>query len=525
MQFAVRSLTVFLFAASIVGCDALTPPTPTPTATLTPTPTSTLTATPTVTLSPSQTPAPTLTPTEAATATASLTPSITPMPTSTPEPVAALLYDNSRVVDIPAEVRDGIEQPLVAFLNINDRETIRNLATAQPTTNVVTLYYSSPTTRAGRVPILEFRSEVQDQVYVSPRGNSVAYYYQDPLGLSSGLWLLDVQNAITARVNNMRSLSQRGLFSAPSWSPDGRRLAMAMATGYDIDLYLFDFSGAPAVNITKTGSYDWSPAWSPDGRYIAFLSDRMTCASWIPGEPGGCLAGVNAPPTTGQVYLIEVETGEVTRITDRPVSETPVWVNSRLLAFATRGNPDDLLDETRSLWLAEVDAIIEGTRDAQLVALRGSSDDRVNVSEAWSPDGETVFYQEEDNALVVMGTDGRLISRSDALAYSRFGVSASFSPDGQRIAVGGVSGQCPYGRTVIDLQFDFVAQALPPPSMCNPVWSPDGAFVAYTGVVGQATGANDGRVDLYISDTNGFGSTNLTGDLRGQILFLGWVGG
>lgn len=518
---------ILLLATVAVGCDTLNPPTPTPTATFTPPPTATatLTLTPTITPTPTQTPTLTLTPTPPPTATATLSPSVTPPPTNTPEPIAAFFYDNSRLLDIPTSIQAGLEQPLVAFLNTNNRETITNLATAQPTTNIVTLYYSSPTTRAGRTAILEFESEVQDQIYIAPNGSSIAYFYDDPLGLSSGLWLVDVRNAITARVSNLRSLIQRGIVSIPVWSPNGQQLALAVATGYDIDIFLFNLTGTAPRNLTDSGAYDWSPAWSPDGRYIAFLSDRATCPTWIPGEPDSCTPGVNPTPTSGQVYVIEVESGEITQITDRAVSEAPRWVNAGQIAFATSSNPDDLLDLARSLWLADVDEIAAGTGEARLIALDGSSDDRVNLADAWSPDGETVFYQEVDNALVLMDTDGRLLARSDELAYPRSGVSAAFSPDGQRIAIGGISGQCPYGRTVIDLQFDFVAQALPPPSMCNPRWSSDGAYVAYTGVVGQAVGANDGRVDLYISDSSGFGTTNLTGDLRGQIQLLGWVGG
>jgi Tol biopolymer transport system component len=516
-------LGVMLVVIALVGCNALTPPTPTPTltptATITETPAATSTPistdTPTHTLTPSQTPTSTLTPTP------TLTPTLTPPPTNTPEPVARLEYDNSRLLDIPANVRDGLDQPLIAFLNINDRETIRNLATAQPTTNIVTLYYGSPTTREVRIPILQLESEVQDQIYVSPRGNSVAYFFDDPMGLSSGLWLLNVSTGSTARHSNMRSLSQRGLFSAPSWSPDGRQLAAAIATGYDIDIFLFNFN--VATNLTNHPAFDWSPVWSPDGRYMAFLSDRATCPGWTPGTPNGCVNGVNPLPTSGQVYVLEIETGEVTQISDQTVVEAPKWINARQLAFASRNNPDDLLNQSRSLWLANVGGIINGTAEAQLVALDEDDENRTNMSEAWSPDGDTVLFQEADNSLVLMRMNGTLIERSRELSYPRFGLAAAFSPDGERIAIGGVSGQCPYGRTIIDLEFDFVTQLNPPPSMCSPAWSPDGAYVAYTGVVGQATGANDGRIDLYVSSRDGGGATNLTGDLRGQILLLGWV--
>jgi dipeptidyl aminopeptidase/acylaminoacyl peptidase len=477
-----------------------------------------MTLTPSLTPTATDTAVPTLTPTE------TLIPTETALPSSTPEPVADFFYSNSRLVEIPESIRAGLNQPLLAFLNYNDRLASVTTGTASPANNVVTLYYSSPTTGSNRVPILEIQSDSPDAVYVAPLGNSVAYLLTNSDTEANGLWILNLSIETTARVSNLRTFSQRGLFSPPSWSPDGKTLALAMATGYDIDIFLIKLDASAPQSVTPQGSYDWLPVWSPDGRYLAFLSDRMTCPSWIPGEANACAAGVNPVPTSGQVYVLEVATGAITRVSDQAVSEAPVWVNSQLLGFASRTAPDDLLDQTRSLWLADVGAVIAGTAEARLVALQGSSDDRSNVAEVWSPDGTMVLYQETDNALVLMETDGTLISRSSDWAYPRFGVSVDWSPDSQRIAIGGVGGQCPYGRTVVNRAFEALAQALPPPSMCAPQWSPDGAFVAYTGIVPRATGAVDGRVDIYISDERGFGSTNLTGSLRGQIRLLGWVG-
>jgi Tol biopolymer transport system component len=427
---------------------------------------------------------------------------------------------NSRSIEIPDSISGGISQPLVAFINFNDRE--RASSTLEPANNEVVLYYGSPTSGSARVPVLQLESLTTEDIYIAPEGNAIAYLLQDPRGLDTGLWLTDVSARFTARVSPIRSFIQRGLFSAPSWSPDGTRLAVVLATGYDLDIFLFNLTAAPPINLTNNGSYDWSPVWSPDGRYIAFLSDRQTCPTWIPNEGESCVTGVDPAPTAGHVYVIEVETGTVTQLSEAPISETPTWVNGRLLAFGRGGNPDDLLDPSRHLFLADVI-----TGEVESIRLGNADDDRINISESWSPDGQYVLFQNaggEQNSLILMRRDGTLIAENDELTYPRFGMSASWSPDGQRIAIGGVGGQCPYGRTVIDLTFDFVARTQPPPSMCRPYWSPDGRFIAYTGIVPSAVGAADGRVDILISDNNGFGSTNITSDLRGQIRLLGWVG-
>ena len=96
-----------------------------------------------------------------------------------------------------------------------------------------------------------------------------------------------------------------------------------------------------------------------------------------------------------------------------------------------------------------------------------------------------------------------------------------WSPNGETLAVGGIDGQCPYGIIVLNNQFQSVARGNPPPSMCEPAFSPDGARLAFTGVNPRI----DGRVDVYVANANGFGGQNLTANLRGQIQLLGWVGG
>jgi Tol biopolymer transport system component len=57
--------------------------------------------------------------------------------------------------------------------------------------------------------------------------------------------------------------------------------------------------------------------------------------------------------------------------------------------------------------------------------------------------------------------------------------------------------------------------------MCDPAFSSDGAFIAFTGVNPRV----DGRIDVYYANSNGFGANNLTVDLKGQVDFIGWVGG
>jgi Tol biopolymer transport system component len=98
---------------------------------------------------------------------------------------------------------------------------------------------------------------------------------------------------------------------------------------------------------------------------------------------------------------------------------------------------------------------------------------------------------------------------------------AVWSPDSANVAIGGVEGQCPYGTLVYNNTFINLRRGTPPPSMCNPSYSADGVWLAFSGLISNV----DGRVDIYVGNSNGGGAVNLTSDLRGQIDLIGWVGG
>jgi Tol biopolymer transport system component len=69
-----------------------------------------------------------------------------------------------------------------------------------------------------------------------------------------------------------------GYEGEPSWAPDGLSLVYTADRRGNLDIYLSQVSGGPAVNLTNDSSDDVQPAFSPDGKSIAFVSSRRGIA-------------------------------------------------------------------------------------------------------------------------------------------------------------------------------------------------------------------------------------------------------
>lgn len=499
----------------MTGCQALAAPTPTPTETPTPTATASVTASPTASATATATPSATPSATATDTPTITPTPTETPIPSSTPSAASvAFIYDNWESVSFSDNLLTSlVTNPFVVFINENNRDAVGDVRTPQPETGLQTVYYVAPGV-TNLIPVLQMSATTGAQVYPAPSGDVFAYFRQDT-PTTTGLYVVDLAGGLSGRVLPITSMIQRGFATEPAWSPDGVRMAIALATSYDMDIYTVGRDGTNPLPIVRSGAYEFYPAWSPDGRHILFLSDAIVCPSRIPGEPGSCDGTDAPPPTAGTLYVFDTTTGEVTSLGDQLITEPPRWINERLIAYAT-GQPA-LGDPDRGLWLVDV-----FDRQPRRLQILNGRDDALKLQEAWASDGSRVLFQAAGTSteIVLASSDGTELGRVTDLAFSRYGMSASWSPDASRVAIGGVGGQCPYGVVVLRDTLESVARGNPPPSMCDPQYSPDGRFIAFVGINPLV----DGRRDVYYANANGFGAQLLTGSLRGQIDLIGWVG-
>lgn len=62
--------------------------------------------------------------------------------------------------------------------------------------------------------------------------------------------------------------------SSPRFSPDGRRLVLALQEGGNSNIYAMDLGSKGTTRLTNSSAIDTSPSYSPDGSQIVFESDR-----------------------------------------------------------------------------------------------------------------------------------------------------------------------------------------------------------------------------------------------------------
>lgn len=235
--------------------------------------------------------------------------------------------------------------------------------------------------------------------------------------------------------------------SAPSWSPDGMRIAYAHTNGTvesadRAGIYVIDAQGGTPVHLL-TGDYAY-PDWSPDGRKLV----------------------INAVNGHWGVFTITATGDSLTKLTSAWGYAAKWSPDGATLAFQT-------YDRTQvyRMWLMASD----GTGARKLNPTGTDS----WFEPDWSPDGHRLLHVRigagiEKPELFVMDTTG-----AAAVQLTRDGFEARYpvwSPDGQWIAWGS------WHDTTAELWI-MKADGTGARKIANglwPVWAPDSRRIAYT---------------------------------------------
>ena len=214
----------------------------------------------------------------------------------------------------------------------------------------------------------------------SARG-AIAFVPGKGLNLTVPIQWMDRQGA----TRSMRAVP--AFYNHPRFSPDGRRLAVEIREGRQVDVWVYEWERDKISRLTTEGRDNKYPVWTPDGRRVAFASTR----------------GDDASPN---LYWQRTDgTGEAVRLTRSKNAQVPMsWhPTGRALAYGEL-NP-------------------EGGGEIMILPLEG---DEVS---GWKPGTPTIFFASPFNEWgAAFSPDGRWL----AYTLQRVWAQGSVRPPVQR---------------------------------------------------------------------------------------------
>ena len=286
----------------------------------------------------------------------------------------------------------------------------------------------------------------------------------------SGLLLLMLGMALSANAQapakhplTFDDLIKLHRISSPEVSPDGKWVAYGISTP-DMEanrgvsnIWIVSTSGGDAIQLTQSGK-DSAPSWSPDGKTLAFLSGR---------------------DGTSQVYVISMEGGEAKKLTTLSTgADLFKWSpDGKSIAF-TSGVYVDCKDD----------------------ACNKQRDEEKEKSKVKAHVAEHLLYRHWDHwsegkrsHLFIQATEGTSAAR-DLTAEADYdvppderggGADINFSPDSKELCYTAVTDKVEAISTNADLFLVPVAGGESKRITTNqgfdgnPVYSPDGKYIAY----------------------------------------------
>jgi Tol biopolymer transport system component len=128
--------------------------------------------------------------------------------------------------------------------------------------------------------------------------------------------------------------------STARWSPDNEKIVFAGLNNGATDIYIYTIKDGSLMQMTNDYFSDADPSWSPDSKKVVFVSDRQEHLNMDNIDTTSDSYMVNHHYRNTDIYVLNVATKEIERITTTEQDESsPIFFNtSNALAYTSDRN-------------------------------------------------------------------------------------------------------------------------------------------------------------------------------------------
>lgn len=219
---------------------------------------------------------------------------------------------------------------------------------------------------------------VSDAAVFSPTNPNIIAFVSSRRGANefgtTNIWTLNIATGALKNVTGALKFdpSKPHSYFRPSWSPDGKWLALSSDTGSDwrghnlpvgwertqeSSIYIIRPNGTGWKKIaSKPGFDDGSPTWSPDGKHVAFYETPVE-STWGAHRP----EGINS--VSSQIVSVDVATGDETALTSTPGFKVfPQYLSNTNVAYHVKGGQTEGVYTTAGTFRSTADTGIRSPR-------------------------------------------------------------------------------------------------------------------------------------------------------------------